>query len=523
MKAKDIIDRVTKLKGDRATWESNWEDVTTFVAPRYGGITSQRTKGGTRMEKVFDCTALDCNDIFAAGMLGHLCTGRWLMLRGTDDSMDDWYAEATTAILEEYAVSNFAQKAHEMFKKLGCLGTACLFQEPGTTTAINFQDYHIGNFFIVENSKGLVDTLYRQFRYTARQAVQEFKLENVGHSVQKAYQDEKHKDDLFDFIHTVYPRIERNDKKLDTTNMLFASVYIAVKDKHIIEESGFPEFPFCIPRLDEESGEVYGRSIGIKKLPEIKVLNKSVKLRIRAVEKKIDPPLQVPDDGFIRPLRTMPGGLNYYRSNTQDRIVPLETKGDIRVAQDFEEQLRDTIRQAWSVNLFALLAEKKNMTATEVLERVEEKLVLLGPMLSRLQAEWFNPMITRTLGILMRSGRIPEPPSGLEDFEIEYMGKLAIALKLAEIKNLRAVFEYIAPIVSVSPEAMDTFATDTIVKGICHRMGIPKEWLNTKDAIETIREEREAMLAAQAAAEAAPKMMGPVDTSSPMAALMENM
>jgi hypothetical protein len=132
-------------------------------------------------------------------------------------------------------------------------------------------------------------------------------------------------------------------------------------------------------------------------------------------------------------------------------------------------------------------------------------------------------MITRTLGILIRSGRIPQPPSGLEDFEIEYMGKLAIALKLAEIKNLRAVFEYIAPIVAVNPDAMDTFATDTIVKGICHRMGIPKEWLNTIPAIAIIREEREAAIAAQALAEVAPKMQGPVDGSSPMAALMENM
>jgi hypothetical protein len=524
-KVDDIIRRVEKMKGDRATWEAHWEDVSTFAAPRYGGVVGIRPKGSKRMERVFDTTAMDANDTFAAGMFGHLCSGKWFTLKGKrdDEIADEWFSEATRILLEQVSMSNFGQIGYEMFKKLGVIGTACLLVEPGDVTTLNFREFHIGSFFIMENDQGLIDTVYRRFKYTARQAVQDFGLENVGHSVLKAYQDSKKRDEEFEFIHAVFPRNDRDSAKLDRGNMVFESLYIAVKDKHLIEESGFPEMPFIVVRLEVESGEVYGRSIGMKKLPEVKLLNKKVKLRIKAFEKKVDPPLQIPDDGFIMPLRTTPGGINYYRANTNDRIQPLVTDIDLSPCFIIEEGLRKSINHAWYVDLFALLAdtEKATMTATEVMEKVEEKLILLMPLLGRLQAEWFDFMIARCLALLIRVGLISEPPEGIETYEVEYMGKLAIALKLGEIKSFNTAMNYIGPMEETHPEVTDVLNRDAIAKGICRRMALPEEWLNDEVEIEAIREVREQQMLAQQALEAAPGLSKAVEPGSPAAEIMK--
>lgn len=521
----DIIGRVEYMQGSRATWEAHWEDVSTFVAPRYGGVVGFRSRGAKRMERVFDTTALDANDTFAAGMFGHLCSGKWFALKGKrgDEIADEWYSEATRILLEEISMSNFGQVGYETFKKLGAIGTACVLVEAGTVTTLNFREFHIGSFFIMENSRGLVDTVYRRFKYTARQAVQDFGKENVGPVVLKAYGDNKRRNEEFEFIQAVFPRTDRDTTKLDQENMAFACLYIAVKDKHLIEEAGYEEMPFIVVRLEVESGEVYGRSIGMKKLPEVKLLNKKVKLRIKAFEKVVDPPLQVPDDGYIMPLRTTPGGINYYRANSTDRIQPLTTDIDLSPCFVVEEGLRKSINHAWYVDLFALLAdtEKATMTATEVMEKVEEKLILLMPLLGRLQAEWFDFMIARCLALLIRAGLIPEPPEGVEMYEVEYMGKLAIALKLGEIKALRTTMDYIGPLAEMDPGVTDVLNKDAITKGICRRMALPEEWLNDDMVIEVIREEREQAMAAQQAIEAAPALSKGAEPGSPAAAIME--
>lgn len=537
-RVKEIIRRVDLLKSERATWESHWEEVAEFVAPGKGGIIKEYIPGGKRMERVFDCTAIDANDVFAAGMFSHLCNGRWFILKPSNPNSDQrdevnwWFAEATRILHEELAVSNFGQMVHEHFRDLGCFGTGNIYEDEGKPggPSLNFRNIHIASYYVCENSQGLIDTIYRKILYTARQAVQEWGLENVGDSVRAAYNNENKKDEKFDFIHAVFPREERDERKKDKLNMPFASIYIDVKNKKIISESGYNEMPFLVDRLDKESSEIYGRSPAMKMLPEIKLLNKMVKTIIKAAEKVVDPPLQVPDDGFISPFKTTPGGIMYYKTGSQDRIVPLDTKADIGLGLEMENQRRESINRAFFVDLFLLLAEKKNMTATEVLERVEEKLLLLGPMLGRLQSELFNPLIDRSMGILFRAGKLPPIPDGVNAYDIEYIGKLSIAMKMLEVKAVTGTIAYIAPLVESNPALMDNFNDDKIVRGVSDRMGMPADWLRTEEEIAQIRNMRAQQMQAQQQLEAGkgiadmvPKLSGKVEEDSPLSLLAGGM
>ena len=83
-----------------------------------------------------------------------------------------------------------------------------------------------------------------------------------------------------------------------------------------------------------------GRSPAMVALPDVKMLNLMSKTIIQAAQKQIDPPLLVPDDGFLLPIRTQPGGLNFFRSGSRDTITPLNTGANIPIGINMEEQRR---------------------------------------------------------------------------------------------------------------------------------------------------------------------------------------
>ena len=151
-------------------------------------------------------------------------------------------------------------------------------------------------------------------------------------------------------VHAVFPREERDATKVTAENKPFASVYIEPDQKVVLSESGFDEFPYMAPRFTKASSELgYGRSPSMTALPDIKMLNKMSEVTIRAAQKQVDPPLLVPDDGFMLPVRTIPDGLNFYRSGTRDRIEPLNIGANNPLGLNMEEQRRQAIRAAYYV------------------------------------------------------------------------------------------------------------------------------------------------------------------------------
>jgi hypothetical protein len=176
----------------------------------------------------------------------------------------------------------------------------------------------------------------------------------------------------WNIIHLVRPRkdIEHGVKR--ARNKPFSSIHVLTKMGVVLKESDFEEFPYVIPRWSKVSGETYGRSPGMKALPDIKMINEIMKTTIIAAQKIVDPPLQVPDDGVLLPLRTTPGSLNYYRAGTADRIVPIETKGRVDLGFQLMEQVKLQIRQAYFQDQLQL-REGPQKTATEVNQLTESR------------------------------------------------------------------------------------------------------------------------------------------------------
>jgi hypothetical protein len=221
------------------------------------------------------------------------------------------------------------------------------------------------------------------------------------------------------------------------------------------------------------------------------------KTTIKSAQKQVDPPLLVPDDGFILPVRTVPGGLNFYRAGTRDRIEPLNIGANTPLGLNMEEQRRDSIRNAFYVNQL-MMQNGPQMTATEVIQRNEEKMRLLGPVLGRLQSELLKPLIDRTFALLLRKNLFRPAPEFLsgQDIEIEYVSPLAKAQKSAELQSIMRGIEILGSLANVAP-VFDHVNMDKLVKHLMDVVGVPQKVLKTQNEVQAKREQDQQQQAQQ--------------------------
>jgi hypothetical protein len=221
------------------------------------------------------------------------------------------------------------------------------------------------------------------------------------------------------------------------------------------------------------------------------MLNEMSKTTIKAAQKQVDPPLLVPDDGFILPVRTVPGGLNFYRAGTRDRIEPLNIGANNPLGLNMEEQRRGAIRDAFYVNQL-MMQSGPQMTATEVVQRNEEKMRLLGPVLGRLQSELLRPLIDRTFAILLRKKLFKPAPDFLsgQDIQIEYVSPLAKAQRSSELQSIMRAIEIFGSLANVAP-VFDHINIDNLVMHLADIVGVPAKVLNSKAEVNAIRQNKQ--------------------------------
>ena len=248
--------------------------------------------------------------------------------------------------------------------------------------------------------------------------------------------------------------------------------------------------------------EVYGRGPGSTALPDGKMLQEIMRTTIRAAQKAVDPPLLVPDEGFLNPVRTMPGGVNYYRAGTGEKIEALNLGVQPKIGYDMMFDIRKRIQEVFFVDQLQL-QEGPQMTATEVLQRTEEKLRLMGPMMGRLQSELLGPLLSRVFAILYRNGKFPPPPEMIsgEDFRVVYTSPIARAQEQTEANGIMRATQLLEPFFNINPEAVDNYDTDELVKGVNSMFSVPVKYLRREDEIRDIRQKRAQAAQAKATSE----------------------
>ncbi len=496
--AKQLKDNLSRLQEKRSNWESHWQEVSDYMLPRKAEITKERTRGDKRHTLIYDATAIHALELLAASLHGMLTSSanKWFSLRfkETDlnsiDEAKEWLEDATSRMYDAISKSNFQQEIFEAYHDLIAFGTSCLMIEEDQDDILLFSARHIKEIYIQENKKGYVDTIYRRFKMPSQAAADKFGLENVSRDlINKA---RKNPFDDVQLVHVVRPRLDFDPGKQDKKNMPFQSIYMEYESGHIISIGGFKESPYVIPRYLKASTEQYGRSPGMNALPDVKVLNKMVENSLKAAAKQIDPPLLIPDDGMLAPVRMSPGSINYYRSGSRDRIEPLNINANNATTLNAENQRRDAIVKMFHVDQL-VISENRNMTATEVLQRQEEKMRILGPVLGRLQSELLSPLIIRIFNIMLRQGLFQPAPDILQSQElnIEYVSPMALAQRSQELQSIMRGLELFGSLGQTMP-VMDYIDENGFIKQIIDILGLPAKMIKSDAQVQEIREQRAA-------------------------------
>jgi hypothetical protein len=514
--AEQLIKRFDALKARRSILEGHCEEVAEFCSPRHMGFVGQRNANEKRMQRIYDSTGIHSLELLAAGLHG-LATNpasKWFALRMVDvgfednDEVKDWLADTTDVMRAEmYAPGTGITTAlNELYVELGGFGTSPMFIGERDAGGLLFQTRPLHECYIAENHEGRVDTIFRRSKMTARQMVQMWGEKSVSDDVRKFITDGK-PDEMIEVVHAVYPRSDRERGKRNKINQAFASCYVECKTKHLLEESGFPEFPYAVPRWSKLPGEEYGRSPAMTALPDVKMLQEMMKTTIKAAQKAADPPLFVPDDGVVGPVRTAPGQLTFYRGERLPQA--LDIRANFQISLEMMEEVRNRIRTTFFADVLQIVSDT-DMTATEVVQRTTERMRILGPIIGRLESELLGPMIERVFGILTRQKKIPPmPPSLLQkaaqdgagpQYGIEFVSPIAMAQKQVEANAFTQTLGVLMPFVeaSQSPEILRRFKPDAVAEGVWEIFGGDPDWMRTDEEIQAMdAEAKQAAAAAQ--------------------------
>ena len=488
------------MQSGRGTWEDHWQEILDYVMPRKADIVTKRTKGEKRAEVLFDSTAITASNLLSASLQGTLTSPsmQWFYLKLREKELNEirdvqlWLEDSAKRMYDVFNESNFNTEVHEMYLDMVTMGTASLFVEEGIggfdEAGVHFNTLHISEYYIQENTSGYVDTVYRKYKLTARQAVQEFGEDSLGEKVLQAAKDKP--DKKFNFIHAVEP-LEDYERSMGkgATKLPFHSCHVCEEDKMVVRGGGYNEFPYLVPRWSKATGEIYGRSPSYNALADIKTLNKSVKIGLKAWSKAIDPPLLVQDDGVIGRVRMTPGGITVVRNDAA--VKPFQSGANVQLTDMKEEQLRSAIRQAYYSDQLQL-QQGPQMTATEVQVRYELMQRLLGPTLGRFQSEFLNPLIERVFGIMNRAGALLEAPPEVQGakLDIEYVGPLARSQKMEEAIAVERLYQLVMQIAPADPSLMDIIDNDEAIRARAELLGVPKSVLRGRDEVEELREAR---------------------------------
>jgi hypothetical protein len=517
-RADEIIRRQERLSNDRGIFEQHWREIAERILPRSDYFRNNRAPGDKHTEKVFDATANLALERFASAMESMLTprTQRWHRLKSIEESLNEdndvrlWLDQVTDILFNvRYSPrANFASQAHEVYMSLGAFGTGGLFIDESVGKGLRYRSIHLGELFIDENHQGAIDTVFRKFQMTARQAAQKWGESKLPQQIKNSL--EKSPDTKFDFIHAVRPNSDKKAFRKDYKGMDYYSCYVSMVGRQVMSEGGFRTFPYAVGRYVVGPKETYGRSPAMTVLPDVKMLNEMSKTVIRAAHKIVDPPLLLQEDGALTAFDLRPGALNFGGVNDQGQQVvhPLQTGARVDIGTDMMEQRRRAINDAFLVTLFQILVDSPQMTATEAMLRAQEKGALLAPTMGRQQSELLGPMIERELDILGRAGILPPMPDKLMQagglVDVEYVSPLNRAQRAEEGVAIMNTLQAIAPLAQIDPTVMDVFDPGEIARELADINGVPQKMMRSREQVDAMKNQAAQASQAQSLLQAAP-------------------
>lgn len=523
--AQDIIREQRKIQTDRTNFNTLCQEVAERALPSQyklfnnpGSI--QYQKGEDRTEYLFDSTAAISLGRFTS-ILDSFLTPRnqtWHRLQVTNAELRKnrevkIYFEEVNRRIFQYRYSpkaNFSSQNNSIWESLGAFGNGALYTDKMDKgeKGIRYKCCHISGVFFMQNHQGIVDVVYRKFPLTARAAMKMSFADQLPAIIKTSAEKDPERE--FEFIHKVCPNHDLDPHRLDYRGMKWSSYYVSIEGQILLEQKGYTSFPYHITRYMQTAGETTGRGPLMEVIPGLKTLNEMKKTILKQGQKTVDPVYLAHDDGVIDSLHQAPGSTIWGGVSAEGKaLVHTLPVGNLAAGKELMDDERADIRNAMLISLFQIMTEGPQKTATEVIEIAKEKGILLGPALGR-QWEYLGSVVEREADLLSSQGLLPPMPQILieaqGEYKIEYDSPLSRAQRAEEASGLMHSIQTTLEVVNATqdPTPMDHYNWDVIIPEISDIHGVPTRWMNSADAIQSMRKQRSIKHAAQEQIQAAP-------------------
>lgn len=518
---KSFNKRLEALRSERSSFIPVWMELSDYhLAHRGRFLTSDRNLGFKKNTKQYNNTSHMAARTLAAGMMAGITSPArpWFKLAASDpdlnelSSVKEWLHVVQTLMYRVFSQSNLYNSLHTLYAELGVFGTAALGIFHDFENVIWCKPYTIGSYMIASNAQDEIDTLYREYEISVGQVVKDFGLENCSRQVQQLWKT-GNTEAWIKIVHAVEPNDDRDDNNPLAKFKKFRSVYYEqdTKQDQFLKESGFDEFPIMVPRWDITGEDIYATDCpGMTTLGDTKALQLGEKRKYQAVDKIVNPPMQ----GDISLKNQMDKGVQPGETIWTDangsglRSVYEGFRPDINAIMMVNKEAEDRIKRGFYEDLFLMMinSDRRQITAREVAEKQEEKLLMLGSVLERLHAELLDPLIDRTFAICQKAGLIPPAPEEVQGSElnVEYVSILAQAQRLVAVSGLERVAGFASQLTSIWPEVRHKFDAMQAVDEFAESVGVNPRVIRPDDETNAIvAAERQAQQQAQQAQQVA--------------------
>lgn len=520
--ANQVMREVEMEKADRGNFESLWTQAARRVHPRGDNFQGRNVSPGERRtEWQFDSKPVLALERWVAVMLGMVMPPSKFYhgFRAEERSIrknievKNWCEETRDDVFQmRYSTKgNFAGQINEVWMSCGAFGTGLMFLDDRLGKPPNYKALDLAKTWIREGEDGRVNYGIRQLDLRAAQAIEMFGASNLPEQIVKSLETQPNK--TFEFYHRIKPRQMVNKRlRFSPEAMDFQSDYVCQVERRHMETGGYRTFPIATMRATTTTNETYGRGPAMTVLADIKMKNEIWRTVLRSSHRMAEPSMLLADDAALAPFQMQPGFRNkgYIKSDGTELAKQLPWEGDLQPAMLVAAATDKDIDDAFLMTIFQLMLTNPDMTATEVLERIRERGMLLTPGAGRIFAEFVGGLAERELDILQARGRLAEMPEVMvragAAVEVTDTSPLAEAQKASRAIGFDRTLQQVLPLAEVNPRVVQRFKTEEILPELAEIHGMPLNWLYTDDEFAAIMDAQAKKEAAEKAAMAAPEL-----------------
>jgi len=516
--AEELIKLYESLKSDRENMYSIWEDCRHYYDSEKQNMQPDRNTVEPEKTSPLNSVGYDSTFRFASGLHSNTYDAgeqfftfkvSQAQLGENEDLMKDWAIDA----------GKISDTSFNMILNYVRLNTGVIYFEWNEEEGIVFKEIPITDCCIAEDSRGIISTMIREYKYTARQAFE--KWGNDCHSeVIKMAKDSQRANEKLTYLHFVMPNKKYNKDSKASKDLRFKSCYVNRQYKYKVEEGGYSYFPFAVPRFLKDNATPYGRGQSFPALDIMRTLSQMCKNIDDGVELKTNPPVFAYGNVEEGDIDLEPGGWNNLSSESQ--VTHYQSDIDLPAADAREIRKEEEVRRMFFNDVFVTIegeAALKNVTATAIDFLRAERIQALLPIVNRLYTEFYD-IVTKGVLLILIENREIEPPPGIniKNLRVEYSNKLAQKLKLQESAQiLQGIMEVqdIQMRMQEAPGLKHLVNVDEIARDLFRAKNIPSKYIKDEDETEEAR-----ALEAQAQAEMMQQqqMMDHIGQADPMKA-----